>query len=106
MIDVPAGKPVRSNEKFAVASVMAPAESRVRFIVILAVPRALVSALVIGGFSFAALNAAVKLIVFGGVDGPAGLSLPHAAARMAAPASNAYLFIVSLPDGNQNLRVM
>jgi hypothetical protein len=78
------------------AAVIVPALSRVRLNVIVAFPRAFWSALVIGGTSFDAANAAVNVMVLGCVfDGDDGL-LPQAAARMATAAIT-YRFIVVVP---------
>ena len=57
-----------------------PVESRGTVKVMVAVPRALASAFVIGGVSFAALRLAVNVIgpVLPPPDGVVGLSLPHA----------------------------
>src|SRR5262245_13039247 len=78
--EVFAGNPCALNVQLAVPPVMLLLASRVTFRVTVALPVALESALVTGGTSFAAVNCAVKMRVFGFADG-AGvlLSLPQAA---------------------------
>ena len=89
----PTGKPVSWTEKFMrPGPVMAPEESRGAVRVIVAVPRALASALVTGGTSLAALSAAVKTI--GPVVGLVGELLPQPAAAVSI-AISASLFMVS-----------
>jgi hypothetical protein len=75
------------------------AESRGTLNVIVAVPRALASAFVIGGTSLAALSCAVKMIGPVLPDGVVGLSLPHAAARIKAVPIAASRFIGSSSEG-------
>src|SRR3954468_16461152 len=74
---------------------MTPALSRVRWNVTVAFPLASLSALVMGGVSFAALKVEVNTTVFGGPGGDDGL-LPQAAARLAIP-TRTYLFMFFLP---------
>src|SRR3954469_12047192 len=74
---------------------MTPALSRVRWNVTVAFPLASLSALVMGGVSFAALKVEVNTTVFGGPDGDDGL-LPQAAARLAIP-TRTYLFMFFCP---------
>jgi hypothetical protein len=88
-----AGKPARVKTNVAFAAVIVLAESRVRSSVNRPVPLPVESAFVIGGTSFAGLSAAVKLIVFAGPDGAAGMPLAHPAARRATAVNIANLFI-------------
>ena len=71
--------PVKLQANVVVAEVIVPAESRVTFNVIVTVPLAVFSALVIGGTSLAAVSADVNTNVVGGPVGPAGSSSEHEA---------------------------
>src|SRR5262245_24747586 len=76
---VPPGKPLSCAWKRTLPlPVIAPVVSRGTVKVMVAVPRALGSAFVIGGVSFAALSCTVKVIGPWLFDGVVGLSLPHA----------------------------
>src|SRR4051794_17663120 len=94
---VPPGKLASWPTKLTVpAPVTAPVASRGTLNVIVTVPRALASALVIGGTWLAALSVAVKVIGPVLLDGVVGLSLPHAAAISSAAAIAAHRFMSSL----------
>src|SRR4051812_9400822 len=88
VIGVPAGNPVTSTLKSAVAAVIAPPASLVRFSVIVAVPRPLFSAFVTAGTSFEGNSVAVNFTVVGlVVEGVVGVFEPQPAARIVRPAT-------------------